>query len=95
MLTNEEIALAQQRCRTQASDFTEDERKRRIRDTLVLCVNHLQTLGYIQSAEKVAQEAGIGQDRFELCDNVSFMKMFVDYEQWYDHSKQRYWWRYN
>lgn len=84
MLTNEEIALAQQRCRTQASDFTEDERKRRIRDTLVLCVNHLQTLGYIQSAEKVAQEAGIGQDRFELCDNVSFMKMFVDYEQWYE-----------
>ena len=84
MLTNEEIALTQQRHMTQMKDFCEEEKKRRVRDSLVLCVSHLNALGYVQSAEKVAQEAGIGCDRFELCDNVSFMRMLVDYEQWYE-----------
>ncbi|KAH0785127.1 ATPase, AAA family protein [Histomonas meleagridis] len=84
MLSFEEIALAQQRCKTQTNDFCESEKKRRVRDSLVLCLNHLFTLGYVQSAEKLAQEAGIGTDRFELCDNITLMRIIVDYEQFYE-----------
>lgn len=84
MLSNAEIALAQQKCKSSAKDFSEEDRKRRLRDSLLLCMNHMTNLGYVQSAEKLAQEAGIGPDRFELCDNVSLLKVIVDYEQYYE-----------
>lgn len=84
MQTQSEISLAQERCKTQTKDFCDDERKRRLRDSLVLCMHHLSTLGYIQSAEKIAQEASIGTDRFELCDNMSLMRIIVDYEQLFE-----------
>ena len=84
MLTQSEISLAQERCRTQTRDFCDEERKRRLRDSLVLVMHHLNTLGYVQSAERIAQEAGIGSDRFELCDNMSLMRIIVDYEQFFE-----------
>ena len=87
MLTQQEIGLAQMQCRTKAKDFSEDERKRRTRDSLILCMNHLKSLGYYSSAEHLAQEAGIGTDRFELCDNISFFRVLVDFETYYE---QRY-----
>ncbi|OHT13176.1 Katanin p60 ATPase-containing subunit A-like 2 [Tritrichomonas foetus] len=84
MQTQSEISLSQERCKTQTKDFCDEERKRRLRDSLVLCMNHLNTLGYVQSAEKIALEAGIGADRFELCDNMSLMRIIVDYEQFFE-----------
>lgn len=84
LMTEHEISYMQTHCKTQAKDFTEDEKKRRTRDGLVLIYNHLTTLGYLGSAEKLAQEAGIGPDRFELCDNISFQRMFVDFEKAYE-----------
>lgn len=76
----DEISLMQQKCRTSAIDFGEDERKRRIRDSLILCINHMNTLGYFSSAQHLAQEAAIGEDRFELCDNMTFFRVLVDFE---------------
>ena len=87
MLTQQEIGLMQMQCRTKAKDFSEEEKKRRTRDSLILCMNHLISLGYIASAEHLAQEAGIGTDRFELCDNITFFRVLVDFETYYE---QRY-----
>lgn len=84
MQTQSEISLSQERCKTQTKDFCDEERKRRLRDSLVLCMHHMNTLGYVQSAERLAQEAGIGSDRFELCDNMSLMRIIVDYEQFFE-----------
>lgn len=84
MQTQTEISLSQERCKTQTKDFCDEERKRRLRDSLVLCMHHLNTLGYVQSAERLAMEAGIGSDRFELCDNMSLMRIIVDYEQFFE-----------
>ena len=74
-------------CKNQAKDFGEEERKRRTRDSLILCMNHLNTLGYVSSAQHLAQEAGIGTERFELCDNINFFRILVDFENYYE---QRY-----
>lgn len=86
-MTEHEISYMQTHCKSQAKDYSEDEKKRRTRDGLVLIYNHLKQLGYVNSAEHLAQEAGIGPDRFELCDNISFQRIIVDFEKAYE---QRY-----
>jgi len=80
MIAISDTALANQRCKTQVKTFSEEEKNRRNRDFLLLCINQLEYLGYHSSAQYVANETGIGTDRFELCDNMSFMKVLVDFE---------------
>lgn len=87
MMSQHEISYMQMHCKNQAKDYGEEERKRRTRDSLILCMNHLNTLGYVSSAQHIAQEAGIGTDRFELCDNINFFRILVDFENYYE---QRY-----
>ena len=61
-------------------DSDEAEKKRRIRDATVLCINHMISQGYIDSAERLAQESGIPSDRYEICDNVNFLEILIEYE---------------
>ena len=79
-----ETSFIEQKCKTQVKTFSDDEKKRRTRDSLILCLNHLITLGYFSSAQQLAQEAGIGNDRFELCDNMNFLRVLVDFENSYE-----------
>lgn len=61
-------------------DEEEEERKRRARDCVVLCMNHMISNGFVDSAERLAQESGIPSDKYELCDNVSLMQTLIDFE---------------
>lgn len=58
----------------------EEERKRRSRDCIVLCMNHMINNGFVDSTERLAQESGIPSDKFELCDNISLMQTLIDFE---------------
>ncbi|OHT17596.1 ATPase, AAA family protein [Tritrichomonas foetus] len=65
---------------TANKEAEEAERKRRLRDATVLCMNYMISQGYIDSAERLAQESGIPSDRYEICDNINFMEILIDYE---------------
>ena len=78
----EELSLIQQRCRTQAMDFGDQEKKRILRDTLVLCYSHLMENKYYNAAQCLAHDSGI-EGRFDLCDNISFNRVFTDFEDYY------------
>jgi katanin p60 ATPase-containing subunit A1 len=41
---------------------------------------HMISLGYIDSSERLAQEAGMATDRYELCDNINLMQIITDFE---------------
>lgn len=58
----------------------EAEKKRRLRDAVVLCEHFMISQGYIDSAERLAQEAGVPTDRYEMCDNISFNEILIEYE---------------
>jgi len=60
----------------------EDEKLTKTRDSIVLCLNHMISLGYIDTAERLSQESGISTDRFEICDNVSLMSILIDYDSY-------------
>ena len=66
--------------KAQAKEAEEAERKRKVRDSLVLCMHHMISLGYIDSAERLAQEAGFPTDRYELCDNMNLLQIITDFE---------------
>jgi katanin p60 ATPase-containing subunit A1 len=38
------------------------------------------SLGYVDSSERLAQEAGMTMDRYELCDNINLMQIITDFE---------------
>ncbi|KAK8894027.1 Katanin p60 ATPase-containing subunit A-like 2 [Tritrichomonas musculus] len=65
---------------TPGKEAEEAERKRRIRDAVVLCMNFMISQGYIDSAERLAQESGIPSDRYEICDNINFNEILIEYE---------------
>ncbi|KAH0793406.1 Katanin p60 ATPase-containing subunit A-like 2 [Histomonas meleagridis] len=68
------------RVRQQSKDSDEAEKKRKIRDSIVLCIQHMISLGYIDSAEKISQESGITTDKYELCDNINLLQILTDFE---------------
>jgi katanin p60 ATPase-containing subunit A1 len=74
------MSLELRRAKSQSQEFEELEKKRRIRDSIVLCMNHMISLGYIDSAERLAQEAGMTTDRYELCDNMNLIQIITDFE---------------
>ena len=65
---------------TPGKEAEEAERKRRLRDAVVLCMNFMISQGYIDSAERLAQESGIPSDRYEICDNINFNEILIEYE---------------
>lgn len=74
------LELRRPNSKAQAKELEELERKRKIRDSIVLCMSHMISLGYIDSAERLAQEAGMTTDRYELCDNINLMQIITDFE---------------
>lgn len=75
------MTLELRRPKGPGKEVEEQEKKRRIRDSIVLCINNMISLGYIDSAERLAQEAGMTTDRYELCDNLNLMQIIIDFEQ--------------
>ena len=74
------LELRRPNAKGQAKEAEEAERKRKIRDSIVLCMHHMISLGYIDSAERLAQEAGFSTDRYELCDNMNLLQIITDFE---------------
>jgi katanin p60 ATPase-containing subunit A1 len=74
------MTLELRRPKGQTHEADDSERKRKVRDSIVLCMSHMISLGYIDSAERLAQEAGLSTDRYELCDNITFMQVLTDFE---------------
>ena len=60
----------------------DEEQKIRTRDSLVICLNHLISLGFIESADRLSQESGVSTDKYELCDNISLSSILVDYDSY-------------
>ena len=69
-----------QRLKSISKEDEEEERKRRLKDVLVLCMNHLISQGYVDSAERLAQESGVSTDKYELCDNINLLQVLIDFE---------------
>jgi katanin p60 ATPase-containing subunit A1 len=74
------MTLELRRPRNQVQELEEAEKRRRIRDSIVLCITHMVSLGYIDCAERLAQEAGMTTDRYELCDNINLIQIITDFE---------------
>ena len=69
-----------QRLKSISKEDEDEEKKRRLKDIVVLCINHLISQGYIDAAERLAQESGIPSDKYELCDNMNLLQVMIDFE---------------
>ena len=72
--------IRMQRLKSISKEDEDEEKKRRMKDIVVLCINHLISQGYIDAAERLAQESGIPSDKYELCDNINLLQVMIDFE---------------
>jgi katanin p60 ATPase-containing subunit A1 len=47
-------------------------------------MTHMISLSYIDSSGRLAQEAGMTTNRYELCDNINLMQIITDFEAFRD-----------
>ena len=55
----------------------------RKRHLLILVSRYLQDNGYIESSQKIQNEAGVSLSKYDACDNVDLLNIMIDYEDAY------------
>ncbi|KDO30156.1 hypothetical protein SPRG_05348 [Saprolegnia parasitica CBS 223.65] len=56
----------------------------RKRNVLVLMLQYCTENGYLQTAEKLQQEAGIALSKFEVVDNIDLLRIVQEFEDFYE-----------
>ncbi|RHY15034.1 hypothetical protein DYB25_001604 [Aphanomyces astaci] len=56
----------------------------RKRNVLVLALHYCVENGYLQTAEKLQQEAGVALSKFEVVDNIDLLRIVQEFEDFYE-----------
>ncbi|ETW09097.1 hypothetical protein, variant [Aphanomyces invadans] len=56
----------------------------RKRNVLVLAMHYCVENGYLQTAEKLQQEAGVALSKFEVVDNIDLLRIVQEFEDFYE-----------
>ncbi|KAH9133102.1 hypothetical protein AeRB84_020742 [Aphanomyces euteiches] len=56
----------------------------RKRNVLVLMLHYCVETGYLQTAEKLQQEAGVALSKFEVVDNIDLLRIVQEFEDFYE-----------